>query len=127
MSAESALRQVISRIDAAWRAKQFEGLEACFHEEARIFGPGYVEYANGRQKCAESYKEFASNAAVLSYSESGHALHLWETVAVYTFSWEMEYQRDKGPKREAGTDQLVFQFGLSGWQLVWRYVHFAPS
>lgn len=127
MSAESAIRDVIARIDAAWRLKQFDGLEQCFHEDAVILGPGYVEYARGRQKCAESYAEFATNAAVLSYSETAHALRIWENAAVYTFAWEMEYQRDEGPRLEAGTDQLVFQLGPAGWQLVWRYIHFAPS
>ena len=127
MSAESAVRDVIARIDAAWRLKQFDGLERCFHEDAAILGPGYVEYARGRQKCAESYIEFATNAAVLSYSESAHALRTWENVAVYTFAWEMEYQRDKGSRHETGTDQLLFQLGSAGWQLVWRYIYFAPS
>lgn len=125
--AESAVRQVITRIDAAWRFKRFEDLGQCFHEDAMIVGPGYVEYARGRQKCAGSYIEFANNAAVLAYSESAHSLRIWENVAVYTFSWEMEYQREQGPKREAGTDQLVFQLGSHGWQLIWRYIHFAPS
>jgi hypothetical protein len=127
MSAESAVREIIARIDAAWRSKEFSGLDECFHQEAAIFGPGYAEYARGRAKCAESYREFATNAAILSYSESAHALHIWQSVAVYTFAWEMTYQRELGPKREAGTDQLVFQLGPSRWQLVFRYIYFAPS
>ena len=109
MSAESAVREIIARIDAAWRLKQFEGLDKCFHTDAVIVGPGYVEFSRGRAKCAESYREFATNAAVLSYFESGHTLRMWETTAVYSFAWEMTYRRDQGPKREAGTDQLVFQ------------------
>lgn len=127
MSAETAIRQVIARIDAAWRLKQFEGLDRCFHEDARIVGPGYVEYARGREKCAESYMEFATNAAVLSYSESQHSLNIWSRVAVYTFAWEMEYQREQGSRRESGTDQLVFELEHGAWQVVWRYIHFAPQ
>ena len=50
------VRQVIARIEAAWRSKQFTGPEMCFHEDAVIVGPGYVEYARGRGKCAESYR-----------------------------------------------------------------------
>jgi hypothetical protein len=67
------------------------------------------------------------NASVLSYAESAHALRTWENVAVYTFGWEMEYQRQDGPKREAGTDQLVFEFVQGRWQLVWRYIYFTPA
>lgn len=56
--------------------KKFEGLEQYFHEQAVIVGPGYVEYAIGRGKCAESYREFATNADVLDYSEEAHSLRI---------------------------------------------------
>jgi len=127
MSGESDLREVIAKIDAAWRLKKFDGLDECFHEDAVIVGPGYVEFGRGRAKCAESYREFATNAAVLAYHESGHTLRIWETTAVHTFAWEMTYQRDQGPKHETGTDQLVFQLNSAGWQLVWRYIYFEPA
>ena len=124
---EDGVRDVIAKIDAAWRLKQFEGLDDCFHRDAVIVGPGYVEFARGRDKCAESYREFATNAAVPSYSESSHMLRTWATTAVYTFAWEMKYQRQEGIRREAGTDQLVFEYESGRWQLVWRYVFFDPE
>jgi ketosteroid isomerase-like protein len=127
MTAETAVRKIIATIDAAWKAKQFDGLEACFHEKAVIVGPGFVEFAAGRDKCAESYREFANNAAVLEYSESQHMLRVWESAAVYAFAWRMTYQRESGPKTEEGTDQLFFAFGPSGWQVIWRYIHFQTA
>jgi uncharacterized protein (TIGR02246 family) len=126
-SSKHAVRAVIAKIDAAWRLKEFDGLDECFDENAVIVGPGYAEFARGREKCANSYREFATNAAVLSYSESSHTLRTWESTAVYTFAWEMEYRRKEGPKREAGTDQLVFEVTDGRWRLVWRYIYFEPS
>lgn len=64
MSAESAIREVLTRIDAAWRNKAFDGLERCFHEHAVIVGPGYVEYAKGRDKCAGSLGRGRSRARI---------------------------------------------------------------
>lgn len=127
MSAEKAIRAILAKIDAAWRNKELDGLDQCFHEHAVIVGPGYVEYANGRSKCAESYREFATNANVLDYSEASHSLRIWETVAVYTFQWNMTYRRDGGPRQEQGTDQLVLQQGPEGWQIAWRYIYFQPA
>ena len=127
VSAEIAIREVLSKIDAAWREKNFDGLEQCFHEHAVIMGPGYVEYAVGRNKCAESYREFATNADVLNYTEEAHSLRIWDTVAVYTFKWRMTYRREGGPKQEQGTDQLVLQQRPEGWQVAWRYIYFQPS
>jgi ketosteroid isomerase-like protein len=126
-SPERAIRSVLSRIDAAWREKRFVGLEDCFAEDAVIVGPNFTLYAEGQGPCAASYKEFALNAAVLEYSETGHALRLWPDTAIYTFSWEMTHQRDAGPKRERGTDQLVLSRIRGGWKVIFRFIYFAPQ
>lgn len=126
-SAEVAVSRVIARIDAAWRDKQFDGVEACFHPDAVVVGPGYTEVARGRAACVESYREFATNARVLHYAESAHQLRVWKTTAVYTYGWTMTFERDQGPVHEKGTDQMVLQKAADGWQVVWRYVHFEPA
>jgi ketosteroid isomerase-like protein len=127
MSAEPAIRKVIATIEAAWRHKEFGGLEACFHEDVVIVGPGYVEYGRGRDTCAQSYREFATNAEILDYSESGHVLRVWGNVAVYTYAWQMTYRREGGQTTDSGTDQLVLEQTSAGWQVVWRYMFFQPS
>ena len=53
-SAEEAILAVVTRLDAAWRTKQFDGLEQCFDDNAVIVGPNYQQYAVGRRACAES-------------------------------------------------------------------------
>jgi hypothetical protein len=124
---ESALRKIIIQIENAWRFKQFDGLEICFHEDAVIVGPGYVELGRGRQQCAASYRDFAENASILSYTEASHTLQTWETTAIYTYHWDMTYERDAGVKRESGSDQLVFQLLQGRWQMVWRFMFFTPD
>lgn len=126
-AAQRAVRQVLTRIDAAWRTKQFDGFDRCFADDAVIVGPHYQPYAIGRKACADSYREFATNAAILEYEESDHQLRLWPDTAVYTFAWQMTYARDGGPKRDAGTDQLFLgRFG-DDWRVLFRYIHFAPT
>jgi hypothetical protein len=124
---EGEVRAVLGRIEAAGKEKRFERLEECFDEKAVIVGPDYAVFASGRTACAESYREFATNAAVLSYSESDQFLRLWGSTAVYTFAWRMTYQRDHGPKAECGTDQLVLALDQSSWRVLFRYIYFAPS
>jgi len=127
MDSEAEIRGVIAKIDAAWRAKEFSGLESCFHRDAQIVGPEYVRYAVGRDKCADSYREFATNADVLAYDERAHDLYVWDSIAIYTFHWRMTYQRSSGPKEEQGTDQLVLQKNQEGWQVVWRHIFFKAT
>lgn len=100
--AEHPVYEVIARIDSGWRLKKFDRFDECFDENAVIVGPGHTELARGRKKCAKSYRDFAASGAVLSFSESSHTLHTWETIAVYTFAWKMHYQRHAGAKHESG-------------------------
>ena len=124
---EAEVRGVLARIAAAWKQKQFDGLDECFDEGAVIVGPNHAVFASGRTACAESYREFATNASVLSYSESDHVLRLWEGTAIYSFSWRMTYERDTGPKAEFGTDLLVLGLSQRTWRVLYRYINFAPS
>jgi ketosteroid isomerase-like protein len=127
-SRDAAIRAVLSRIDAAWREKRFEGLDDCFDANAVIVGPTYTtQYATGRAACADSYREFARNPAILKYQESNHELHSWPDSAVYTFSWEITFQLGHGPQSERGTDQLVLSRFGDSWKVVFRYIYFAPS
>jgi uncharacterized protein (TIGR02246 family) len=59
MTDDEEVRRVLARIDAAWRRKAFDGLSACFHEDAVIVGPAHAEFARGRDRCAASYVDFA--------------------------------------------------------------------
>ena len=127
MPSDTALRAVIDRIDAAWRLKRFDDFEACFHPDAVIVGPGHVEFARGRGRCAASYVEFATDAKVHDYAESAHVLRMWQDVAIHTFDWQMRYRRDAGERRERGSDQQVFERTGDGWQLVFRRIDFAPA
>jgi len=126
-NAEAAVRGVLERIERAWQRKQFDGLAECFAEDAVIVGPGYATFACGRDACAESYREFATNASVLDYTESDHRLRIWGATAVHTFSWSMTYQREGEAKKEAGTDQLVLSLQRGRWQVAFRYINFSPS
>ena len=123
---EAEVRAVLARIEAAWKEKRFDGLDECFDKEAVIVGPNYAVFASGRTACAESYREFATNATVLAYSESDHALRLWEKTAVYSFSWRMTYERDGGSKLEVGTDQLILGLSRRTWRVLYRHINFAP-
>ena len=124
---EAAIRAVLDRIDAAWRSKEFDALEECFDENATIVGPGYAVFASGGKACADSYREFASNASVIDYAESDHQLRVWGATAIQTFTWRMTYRREGGPKSESGTDQRVLARDVDAWRVVFRYIHFASQ
>ncbi|HJU40940.1 MAG TPA: nuclear transport factor 2 family protein [Tahibacter sp.] len=124
MSDETEVRRVLATIDTAWRTRAFDGLDACFHDDAVIVGADGTVYAAGAARCAESYREFATNAQVLDYAEDPHRLKVWETTAVCAYGWRMTYRRDGEPVTESGSDEIVLQKTPRGWQVVWRCMRF---
>ena len=125
--AAASVRAVIRRINAAWREKEFDGLEECFHPDALILGPGYRVMARGRTACVDSYREFANDAGVLDYSEADHAVYVWGIVAVSTYSWTITYERGGNRSTEAGTDQFVCALFSDQWLVVSRAIMFQAA
>jgi hypothetical protein len=125
--AAASVRALIGRINAAWREKEFAGLEECFHPDALIMGPGYRVMARGRTACVDSYREFANDAGVLEYSEADHAVYVWDTVAVSTCSWTITYERGGNRSTEVGTDQFVCAFVADQWLVVSRAIMFQAT
>jgi ketosteroid isomerase-like protein len=126
LSVEDAIQSVLTRIAEAWRERKFEGLEGCFDERAVIVGPDYREYAVGARPAR---RVIESSHAMPQYSitQTGRKLRAWPDTAIYTFAWQMTYERENGPKRESGTDQLVLGRFAAQWRVLFRYIYFALS
>jgi ketosteroid isomerase-like protein len=120
--ATESVRALIARINAAWRQNRFDGLDKCFHPDALIVGPDYRVMARGCSACIDSYREFANDANVVEYSEADHAVTVWGTTAVCTYSWVMTYRRADSHSRDTGTDQFVCSFASGRWVVVWRAI-----
>ena len=117
----------MGRINAAWREKEFDGLEECFHPDALILGPGYRVMARGRTACVDSYRQFANDAVVLEYSEADHTVYVWGIVAVSTYSWTITYERGGIRSTDAGTDQFVCASYSDQWLVVSRAIMFQAT
>jgi uncharacterized protein (TIGR02246 family) len=121
------VRQVVERINDAWRSGRPDGLAAYFHPDIVIVGPDYQEMGRGREACVASYRDFLGSAVVRAYRESGLVVRQWGTTAVATYGWEMDYEQGGQLHREAGTDLFVFARQGDAWLAVWRAVTFGPK
>jgi hypothetical protein len=121
------VRQVLERINDAWRSGRLDDLGNSFHADMVIVGPGYQELARGREACVASYREFLRASAVRAYRESKLALREWGGAAVATYEWEMDYEQGGRLHREVGTDLFVFERQGEKWLAVWRAITFSPK
>jgi ketosteroid isomerase-like protein len=127
MNEADTLRDVLAAINAAWTSADISGLGALFHSDMVIVGPGYQQFAVGRDACIESYREFSSNASVLAYEASEATVHVWGDTAVCSYTWSMTWQRAEDPVSDVGTDQFVFARVGGQWLAVYRLVLFQSS
>jgi hypothetical protein len=121
------VRAVIAQINRGWREREFSVLPDCFAENAVMLGPGYTVLGRGRSFLVESYHEFATNAAVLQYTESEPLVEVFDSVAICAYTWTMTYRRADQPETESGSDQFVLSRSGSQWRVVCRYMSFEPS
>jgi len=125
--ARQAVADAVAQINRAWQNNDFAALLECFAEEAVMVGPGYKVLGRGRSFFVESYREFATSAAILQYSESDPVVEVFDQIAICAYSWTMTYRRDGAPSTEVGSDQFVLVRSNSKWQVLWRYLCFHPS
>lgn len=123
-AAKEEVRSLIAQINRAWREKDFAALPECFAEDAVMVGPDYAELGRGRSFFVDSYREFATGATVLEYSESQPLTEVFGNVAICAYRWTMTYRRDGEPHTESGSDQFVLSRIDSRWRVVWRYIFF---
>ncbi len=126
-TAKDEVRGVIAQINRAWRNHDFAALPECFAEDAVMTGPDYVELGRGRAFFVDSYREFATGAAVLDYSEAEPLIEIFGDVAICAYRWTMTYRRDDRPQTESGSDQFVLSRIGPRWRVVWRYILFQPQ
>lgn len=120
------IREIVKKINGAWRSGRPEELAAYFHEDMVIAPPGLSGRAKGRDACVASYREFIQMAKVKEYKEAEPGIDLWGSTAVATYGWEMVYELKGESYHESGWDVFVFQREGTEWRAVWRTLVAAP-
>lgn len=122
----SEIRRLLAAISAAWKNNRVESLTDLFHERMTISGPDRTTYAAGRDACIETYREFATNVAVLAYRESAPVIEVWGDTAIAHYGWTMTYRRDTTTSTETGTDHFVLGRSADAWRVLHRMLLAAP-
>lgn len=114
------IRDVVSRLTAAWREQRFEAMTELLHEEVIFENPGFNGRIEGRRACVDSYRQFMASATVIEYVEHATTIEVWGATAVARTHWEMAWRHDGQSQREDGHDVLVLTRDGTRWQVVWR-------
>lgn len=114
------IARIVRAINAAWVHGNAGEMAEYLDERMVIVQPGFVERLVGREACVESYREFASHAAIRQYDESEVTVDLRGDTAIASYHYAIEYEMDGEMYHDAGHDVFVLMCGGVGWRAVWR-------
>jgi uncharacterized protein (TIGR02246 family) len=126
-TAQKEVWEVVRRINAAWLEKRPDRLSELFHDRIVIVGPDGQRFGEGKAACIDSYRSFSEQAAVGSYRETDPQVDVYDTVAVASYRFVIEYTIADKVDREAGRDLFVLERQDARWLAVWRQVTIQPA
>ncbi|HEX8037485.1 MAG TPA: nuclear transport factor 2 family protein [Ktedonobacterales bacterium] len=111
---------IVGAINAAWVHGNAGEMAEYLDEGMVIVQPGFEEQVVGREACVESYREFASHAAIRQYDEGEVTVDVRGDTAIASYRYAIEYEMDGETYHDAGHDVFVLMRGDGGWHAVWR-------
>jgi uncharacterized protein (TIGR02246 family) len=114
------IRRVVSAINDAWTHGRPEDAAAYFHERMVNVFPGFSGRETGSEAFVESYRDFARQATIHSFSGTDMRVDLFGDTAVATYRYVITYDMDGTTYHEVGHDLFIFQRDAGRWRVIWR-------
>ena len=112
--------ETVRRINAAWLEGHCERLDELFHDRVVVVGPDGTRYGEGKEAVVESYRDFGRRATILEFRESDGKVDVYDTVAVVSYRFDIDYAIDGQSSRETGREVMVLKKHGGRWVAVWR-------
>jgi len=121
---QTAIRDLLSRINDAWIKQRGEAMTAvlteCFAEDVVMRGPDFAFLGQGRDLVVQSYHDFVSHAEVKSLSLDEPEIDVTGETATAQYKWAMTYALSGQEYTELGRDLFVVARRDKKWLVVWR-------
>jgi hypothetical protein len=119
--------EVLVAVNRAWCESRFEDLDALLHPRAVIAGFDLARYAEGRDSCLASYRDFVESAIIHAFDVHNVRVEEHDRTAIVTYAYRIRYEMDGQLHSEEGRELLVLVAGEEGWQVAWRQLLPAPG
>ena len=126
-AARDEVRNVLWRLNAAWREGRPEAMAPLLHPDVVIVPPGFTMTVRGREACVASYREFATRAEVTEYRVREPRIEVFGETAIATTGFEIAFAMEGRSYREAGHDVWVFVREGGAWLGIWRTLVVGPG
>lgn len=112
--------RTVRRVNEAWLQGRVERMRDVLHERIVAHRPGFTVCDVGRDACIRGYAEFASRAAITSFTVSDVAVDVFGDLAVATYRFAIAYELGGERVDATGHDIFVLQRDEGSWLVVWR-------
>jgi ketosteroid isomerase-like protein len=118
---QDEIRQIVSAINDAWTQGRPADAAGSFHAGVVNVYPGFSGREVGARAFVESYRDFARQAAIHSFSMTDMAVDIFGDTAVASYRYIIDYDMGGQTFHDVGHDLFVFKRESTGpWRVVWR-------
>jgi len=119
-SVHAGIEGLIRSMNDAWLSGRFDDLNQYFAEDVVMVAPGGGMRMMGREAMIDSFRQYTEQATTHNFDETGLDVDVFESTAVASLRFDVDYELEGTRYQESGIDFLVLEHGDSGWLIVWR-------
>lgn len=120
MSRNGEIAELVRAINACWVEGRYDDLREYFHEEMVLALPGFEQRIRGAERIIDSYRDFGQQATIHGFTPREPQVDLFESAAMTTTAFVIDYELEGRRYRESGTDLLLFAESAGKWRVRWR-------
>lgn len=110
--------RTVEALNRCWTAGNPTDLRDYFHEHMVAITPGDRAPLHGREACVSAWADYARSTTILSWSALERTIQVYGDVAVVTYLYEMECERDGRRFHPSGRDMMVLAREGDRWWVV---------
>jgi len=116
------IRNLVVKINEAWKNGKLAELADYFHEDIVFCDSDFNVLAQGRTKCIESYRQFIDNAEVHEMSTKEPEVFVWHHTVYACYRFTISYTMNGKLYSEQGKEAFIFIYDNRTWVAVVRFM-----
>ena len=114
------LENFITQFNSAWTQGNMEDLSTLLHENVIFIAPDLKTEIVGKASCIQTIKEYVENAKTEKFYILNKNIHIWNTTAVISIEYVIEYEMKNKSYKEKGKEFWTLHNQMDKWQMIWR-------
>ena len=117
-----AIRHVLTAINAAWRAQNYDAMTPRIHDDFVMIMPDFSGRVVGREPLIDSFRDFQSQSTMSEYEETDYEVDVIGSTGVATYNFTIRYSMSGKNYQSLGRDVWGFIQENGAWLAAWRFL-----